>query len=143
MHLTVLLALITLALGATPAAAQDAAVPLGQWVSHHDDTGEPRAVIELFLDGDELQARIVDVIGSDGDACSRCQGELRGRPIEGLTILTGMTRDGDAWSGGRILDPSNGKTYRAKLWREGEALHVRGYLGPFGRTQVWTRPDVR
>ena len=47
------------------------------------------------------------------------------------------------WDGGEILDPNNGKTYRARLkpLEGGELLQMRGYLGPFYRTQVWQRVE--
>ncbi|HCZ37305.1 MAG TPA: DUF2147 domain-containing protein, partial [Cytophagales bacterium] len=34
-------------------------------------------------------------------------------------------------------DPNNGKIYRCKVWLEGNNLKLRGYLGPFFRTQTW------
>ena len=37
------------------------------------------------------------------------------------------------------MDPEDGKVYRAELWAEGGALKVRGYLGPFYRTQTWVK----
>ena len=47
----------------------------------------------------------------------------------------------DVWEGGKILDPENGKTYTLRLtpMDGGQKLHVRGSIGPFGRTQTWTR----
>jgi len=52
-------------------------------------------------------------------------------------------RSNDEWTGGEILDPVSGKTYRAKLKLidHGEKLVVRGYLGfsMFGRSQTWIR----
>jgi len=45
------------------------------------------------------------------------------------------------WDGGKILDPENGKEYRASLTpiEGGKRLEVRGFLGPFWRTQTWVR----
>ena len=41
---------------------------------------------------------------------------------------------------GSILDPENGKTYIATVWLDKrERLRVRGYWGPFYRTQSWRR----
>jgi uncharacterized protein (DUF2147 family) len=60
-----------------------------------------------------------------------------------MTILRHMHQDGDEWSGGEILDPENGKTYRAKmkLTDGGQKLVLRGYIGIsiFGRSQTWLR----
>ena len=60
-----------------------------------------------------------------------------------MEILRGLHPDGDEWTGGEILDPESGKTYRAKLKLidNGEKLEVRGYIGfsMFGRSQTWIR----
>jgi uncharacterized protein (DUF2147 family) len=58
-----------------------------------------------------------------------------------MVILWGITRDGAEYSGGRILDPDNGKIYRCTLnvSDDGQKLNVCGYIGfaLFERTQVW------
>jgi len=55
-------------------------------------------------------------------------------------ILRGHRRDGERWGGGSILDPENGKEYRTAVWLQGpDHLRVRGYWGPFYRTQTWRR----
>jgi uncharacterized protein (DUF2147 family) len=49
------------------------------------------------------------------------------------------------WSGGEILDPKDGQTYKVRLKpvEGGARLEVRGYIGAplFGRTQVWQRTE--
>jgi uncharacterized protein (DUF2147 family) len=40
---------------------------------------------------------------------------LRGRKLNGLTILWGLNRAGTGWSGGRIYNPEDGKTYGGSL----------------------------
>jgi uncharacterized protein (DUF2147 family) len=54
-----------------------------------------------------------------------------------------VKQDGAGWSGGEILDPKNGKIYRAKmsLSEDGKSLNVRGFIGVslIGRTQTWWR----
>ncbi|MBB4658211.1 DUF2147 domain-containing protein [Parvularcula dongshanensis] len=61
-----------------------------------------------------------------------------GQEVIGARLLWGFEEDGQAWGGGRILDPEEDKTYRSKIWREGGTLQVKGCLGPFCKTQVWT-----
>ena len=40
----------------------------------------------------------------------------RGKPIKGMVILWGLEADGaHRWSGGTVLDPGNGKAYKAKI----------------------------
>ena len=42
-------------------------------------------------------------------------GARHGKPVVGMVIAWGLRADGDAWSGGRILDPDNGKEYAVKF----------------------------
>ena len=65
---------------------------------------------------------------------------LRTRELSGMTILNGFTRQPDfSYKGGTIYNPEDGKTYRSafKLKRDGN-LEVKGCVGPFCQTQVWT-----
>lgn len=75
--------------------------------------------------------------------CVECQDDRKGQPIAGLEIIRGgkKAEGKDVWEGGKILDPENGKEYRASFTPidGGAKLEVRGYLGPFWRTQVWQR----
>jgi hypothetical protein len=60
-----------------------------------------------------------------------------------MEILRGYSHEGDRSTGGWILDPENGKEYSRALWREGsDRLRLRGYRGPFYRTQTWRRPKA-
>jgi uncharacterized protein (DUF2147 family) len=57
-----------------------------------------------------------------------------------MTILNKFKRNGDKWEDGEILDPGNGKVYTASIWLiSNDELRVRGFLGPFYRTQTWKR----
>jgi len=62
-----------------------------------------------------------------------------------MEIIRGVKPDASGenlWAnGGKILDPENGKEYTVKMVPQegGKKLQVRGYIGPFYRTQVWLR----
>ena len=59
-----------------------------------------------------------------------------------MNILTGLSKESDEWSGGKILDPKNGKEYKCYIKLEGNnKLKLRGYFGfaAFGRTTYWYR----
>jgi uncharacterized protein (DUF2147 family) len=123
------------------------ASPLGQWRTIDDHSGKPRSVVEVYSNADgTLSARIVRLLdlskGAD-PACDACRGALHGKPVVGMTIAWSLHRDGEGWSGGRILDPDNGKEYSVKFTpaKDGRTLEVRGYIGfsLLGRTQVWQR----
>ena len=72
---------------------------------------------------------------------TECDGELNGKPIRGMEILTKMAYNAEdmEWTEGEILDPENGTTYDCKLWLEDGKLNVRGYVAFFYRTQTWER----
>ena len=64
----------------------------------------------------------------------------RGQRVVGMLILEGLRFDGNRWTDGRILDPENGKEYASTVCLDGDdRLRVRGYWGPFYRTQTWRR----
>ena len=69
---------------------------------------------------------------------------LRDRPLCGLTILSGFRRVEDgAWSGGRIYNASDGRTFSSTIRLEPDgSLKIRGYVGVtlFGRTVNWVQP---
>ena len=66
-----------------------------------------------------------------------------GQVPDRITHSVGTAPVGDRWTGGQIVDPDNGKTYRCEIVVEdsGNKLKVRGYVGfsLFGRTEYWLR----
>lgn len=117
---------------------------VGKWTTIDDKTGKKRAVVQLSIQDGELQGTIVKVYRQKGDQgiCTKCPGQFKNKPVEGLTFLWGLKKNGkNSWAGGHILDPKTGKTYHAKLSMQGNKLYVRGYVGlsMLGRTQVWVR----
>jgi uncharacterized protein (DUF2147 family) len=124
------------------------ASPVGLWRSIDDRSGEPKAQIRIAEQGGALSGRIERSLRKDakpGAVCEECTDERKGRPIAGLEIIRGGARaEGkEVWENSRILDPENGKEYRATLTPVdgGAKLQVRGYLGPFWRTQTWLREE--
>lgn len=139
-----LLAAIALAASAASAVAQMS--PVGVWRSIDDKTGEAKAEIRIAESGGALAGRIEKSLKKDAkpDAvCEECTDERKGKSITGLEIIRGgkKAEGKEVWEGGKILDPENGKEYRASFTPidGGKKLEVRGYLGPFWRTQTWAR----
>lgn len=139
-------ALVVALLVFTPQVFAAAASPAGTWQQVDDATGKPKSIIQITDHDGTLEGKVVKVLFSDqgtDPVCTKCEGDRHGKPVVGMTIMWGMHKDGDHWSGGKILDPNNGKVYKCKisLENDGAALDVRGYIGwsMFGRTQTWHR----
>ena len=50
--------------------------------------------------------------------CDKCTDERKDKPIVGMTIMRNVKQsadDDEAWDGGDILDPNNGKVYKVRL----------------------------
>lgn len=132
--------------GQEPAAP--APSPVGLWETVDDHTHKPRGVVRIYEENGMFFGRIE--AGFDPEErvarCDKCTGESKDAPIVGLVIMRGIVKRGGEYSGGEILDPETGSTYRCRftLSGEGEKLFLRGYLGVslFGRTQTWFRTNT-
>ena len=129
------------------AAWAQAISPVGLWRTLDDSSGRPRALVRITEQVGIFEGRIEKLFLEPHEPpeprCEDCEGDLKGRAILGLTIVSAMRRDGAAFGGGHILDPENGRRYRATmtLAPDGRQLIVRGYIGLplLGRSQVWLR----
>ncbi|HEX8563480.1 MAG TPA: DUF2147 domain-containing protein [Flavobacterium sp.] len=126
---------------ASPALAQGV---IGKWKSVDDETGKTVAIVEIFERNAKVYGKIVEITNpaDKNKKCVNCTGEDKDKPILGLTVIKGLTKDGDEYNGGHILDPKYGKLYKCYITNEGpDRLKVRGYIGfsLLGRTQYWQR----
>ena len=134
---------------AAPLAWADDNSPVGLWKTIDDTSGKPSALIRITDNHGELQGKIEKLFREPGEdptpKCVECKDARKDQPILGMTIVSGLTKHGDTYSGGEILDPKNGKVYKSKLTLRdgGKRLEVRGYVGMpmFGRSQVWLRQE--
>ncbi|WP_237062809.1 DUF2147 domain-containing protein [Microbulbifer zhoushanensis] len=134
--------LLTFAAGLLFAFSTTAAEVTGKWRTIDDETGQPKSIVEIYESNGRYYGRVVDLLMKPDDTlCDKCPGERQGKPIVGMNVITGMVKKGDIYEGGQILDPTKGKVYDCKMWREGNTLKVRGYLGFFYRTQSWQRVE--
>lgn len=116
----------------------------GNWENKDEETGRVDSYIEVYEKDGKAYAKIVDITNpSRKDAvCDKCKGKNKNKKILGMDILTGLSKDGDEWSGGKILDPKNGKEYKCYIKLESpNKLKIRGYIGfsLIGRTTYWYR----
>ena len=139
-------ALAAIVLVVSGGAVQAQMTPIGTWRSIDDATKEPKAQVVITESNGVLTGRIEKVLKKDaqpGAVCDKCEGDRKDQPMAGLEIIRGAKKaEGkDVWEGGRVLDPEKGSDYRLRLTPidGGQRLEVRGSIGPFGRTQTWTR----
>ena len=116
----------------------------GTWINIDDETGVKKSEITLYVEKGKLYGRIERLLlpEDQGKICSNCKGKDKDRPIEGLIIVKGLSKDGNEWTAGDILDPANGKSYDCTIkLDDANTLNVRGFLGFsfLGRTQIWQR----
>ncbi|MBP4142416.1 DUF2147 domain-containing protein [Flavobacterium sp. I-SCBP12n] len=117
---------------------------MGKWKTIDDETGKAKSIVEIYEHSGKVYGKVVDILDADKkkNLCTNCTGEDKNKPVMGLVIIKGLSKDGSEYNSGKILDPVSGKTYKCFLALEGnDKLKVRGYIGLslFGRTQTWQR----
>jgi uncharacterized protein (DUF2147 family) len=119
--------------------------PIGKWKTVDDNTGKTKSVVEISERGGKLYGKVLQLFDPEkpDPVCEECAADdpRYMKPIVGLEIIRNMTKDGDEYAGGDILDPENGKVYRCKIWVENGKLMVRGYIAFLYRTQTWLPAD--
>lgn len=118
--------------------------PVGVWQNIDDETGKPKAHIQIYEVNGVLYGKILKLINPDepNPKCTKCPGNFKDQPVEGLQIMWGLKKEGNEYTGGQILDPKKGNIYRCKIELiDNNKLKVRGFIGVslLGRTQYWYR----
>ena len=137
------LVLIILVLFSMNLSAQSRGV-IGKWNTIDEVTGKAMSVVEIFEYNNKIYGKVIDILNpkNRNNTCKDCPGEDQNKPILGLTIIKGLSKDGTEYNDGKILDPKSGKLYKCYIELEStNKLKVRGYLGIslIGRTQYWER----
>jgi uncharacterized protein (DUF2147 family) len=150
-------------LGAVIIGAQETPDPvIGFWLSVDSKTGAVQSGWEIYQSGGVLYGRMLSGEGiSVDDTALRCKDSYPGFPVEGKTNqlpvlgspwIFGLKKENSGvWSGGFVIDPSNGKIYKCKItWHSAdgrkfpkEVLEMRGEIGlGIGGSQYWRRATV-
>jgi uncharacterized protein (DUF2147 family) len=117
---------------------------VGKWKTIDDYTGKPVAVVDIFEYKGKIYGKVIDVYNPKNKTrvCENCSGSDKNKPIVGLTVIKGLTKEGDEYTNGKILDPKSGRLYQCYIALENQdKLKVRGYIGFsfLGRSQIWER----
>jgi uncharacterized protein (DUF2147 family) len=139
-------AALALALSSVCAHAQ--MTPVGLWKTIDDDGKTEKSLVRISESAGVLSGTIEKVFDpAKQDAkCDKCSDDRKDKPVLGLTIIRNVHQDADdktLWTGGEILDPAKGSTYKTRLKPVdgGKTMEMRGYIGFLYRTQVWQRVE--
>jgi uncharacterized protein (DUF2147 family) len=139
-------AALTLTLSCLVATAQ--MTPVGVWKTIDDDGKTEKSLVRITESNGVLTGIIEKVFDPAKQAatCDKCTDDRKDKHILGMTIIRNARQDADdktTWTGGEILDPNNGKTYKTRLKPVdgGKTMEMRGYIAFLYRTQVWQRVE--
>lgn len=105
-----------------------AADPLANTSWQTFDEGKPKGVVKITETDGVLTGKLVSTVSE------------KGKKHVGMTIISDLKADGGGkYSGGNITDPEKNKTYRMTATLSGDTLNLKGYLGPFSRSQTWKK----
>jgi uncharacterized protein (DUF2147 family) len=107
-------------------------------------TDDGKGLVRIAFCGAQMCGRIEQVLDKRPSVpktdVNNPDPNLRSRPILGLQTLSGFTRDGAVWSGGRAYDPKSGRSYRATLQLNPDgSLKLTGCVLFICQSRRWTR----
>src|SRR2546422_10393273 len=81
----------------------------GLWEQVDENSGQPESWFKIEERNGIYEGKIVKIFFKPGEdpnwVCDQCQGADKGRPVQGLTLIRGMQRNGNSYENGTIMDP--------------------------------------
>ncbi|WP_201585896.1 DUF2147 domain-containing protein [Psychrobacter sp. HII-4] len=116
------------AAGISMATMAFAADPLHNTTWQTYDDGKPKGTVKITESNGMLTGKLI------------ATNSAKGKKHVGMTVIKGLKADGGGkYSGGTITDPEKGKDYRMTASLNGNTLKLKGYIGPFSRSQEWKK----
>lgn len=119
----------------------DNSSPIGLWQIKDETTQQVTSVVSIQKAKGQLLGRVVKLYDHPNAICSKCPGELRDKPVLGMTVLWGFTGSNGDWTDGKILAVKRGSVFNAdlKVTQQGQQL-VLTVKTPLGtKNQIWQR----
>ena len=114
--------------GISMATMSFAADPLHNTTWQTYDEGQPKGVVKITESNGVLTGKLISA------------NTAKGKQYVGTTVIRNLKADGGGkYSGGTITDPAKGKDYRMTASLSGSTLNLKGYIGPFSRSQQWKK----
>ena len=120
---------------------------VGKWKTIDDKTGEPKAIVEISEKNGKYFGQIKELFIKEGDnpdpICDKCADDdpRKNQPKKGMVIIQDLVKSNNEYTGGTILDTTDGKIWTCKMWLEDGKLMVRGSFLFLGRTQTWHKAE--
>lgn len=119
----------------------------GKWYTIDED-GNKKSLVNIYQTPAGTYEGVIEKLltGDTNRKCVNCTGDKKDKRIAGMIVVTSMKADNQKLSGGKILDPANGKEYNCTMSFDSKTskLKVRGSLdksGLIGRNQAWVRAE--
>lgn len=116
---------------------------LGKWV-----TADQKAHVEMYKNASGIYFGKIIWLSEPNDPATgkpkvdtkNPDASKRSQPILGSIIFLNFKYEDEEYTGGKIYDAREGKTYTGKLWINSDGtLSMRGYIGFLYSTETWTR----
>jgi uncharacterized protein (DUF2147 family) len=116
---------------------------IGMWRSTDNTSDAERSIVRIYEENGKFFGRVEKLLpAATITSCTGCEGELRNKSLVGMIIMADITKNGNGGTGGKILDPRNGKYYSCDIELvTPDKLRVTGYIGMpwLGKDMYWKR----
>ncbi|MFT3741260.1 MAG: DUF2147 domain-containing protein [Gammaproteobacteria bacterium] len=111
----------------------------GDWIVPDESSHQPISIVRITQQGKTLTGQVVKLFDDTHAVCTECTGNLKNKPIIGMTVLWGFHPEGEKWTGGKVLAAKKGKIYNAELTPQGQTLILGVRVFGSVHTETWIR----